>query len=61
MGKETYTYCSYSNCTKRPIFAYQHMKPLFCSSHKEQEMIDVKNRKCEFSDCIVQPIFGYEG
>ena len=32
-------------------------KPLYCSIHKKENMIDVKNKKCIFEKCKKQPFF----
>ena len=48
-------------CTSQASFGYEDKQPLFCKSHSEIGMIDVKNKKCEYPGCKTQPGFGILG
>ena len=42
-----------------PVFNFINEKGgLYCAKHKENDMIDVKSKKCVYNDCITQPSFG---
>jgi hypothetical protein len=52
--------CKFIHCTKYPNYNYQGEKiRLYCSSHKLDGMIDVKNKSCENINCIRLPVFNY--
>ena len=41
--------CIYENCKTISNFNIEgEKKPLYCSIHKKENMIDVKNKKCIF-------------
>jgi len=52
--------CLFDGCKIHPYFGLELGKPVFCSKHKEEGMLDVKNKKCPFNDCKSQPTFGFE-
>ena len=53
--------CINEGCTTRPNFNIEgQTKALFCSKHKKENMVDVKNKKCEFETCKIQPNFNFE-
>jgi hypothetical protein len=59
-SKSRQTKCKFDNCFKCPNYNYQgEKKRLYCSSHKLEGMIDVKNKICENNDCIKLPVFNY--
>jgi len=52
--------CKSENCFKCPTYNYQgEKKRLYCSSHKLEGMVDVKNKTCENIHCIKLPVFNY--
>jgi ferredoxin-like protein FixX len=53
--------CQGDGCTiKNPAFNYTgNKKGLYCSAHKEKDMINVKDRTC--LECGTRPNFNYEG
>ena len=60
--------CEYENCSvKNPTFNFPgEKKGRFCKQHKEQIMVDVKNKKCDGicedgSPCDKQPRYALEG
>ncbi len=49
-------------CSKQAIFGFAKTdKQLYCSDHKEDEMIDVKNKRCIEDNCTKRPTFNVEG
>ena len=38
--------CKYSCCTKNAIYGYINKKAEYCSSHKKDNMNDVRHKKC---------------
>jgi hypothetical protein len=54
--------CVYEECKTRPSYNFEgNKKPLYCSTHKLKEMIDVISTKCIYKNCFIQPIYNYEG
>ena len=54
--------CEFKNCKTRSTFNLEGEKvALFCSKHKEINMVDVKHKKCEFKDCKKRPTYNLEG
>ena len=54
--------CIYPDCKVRPIFNKEgETKALYCSQHKLEGMVDVKNKTCIHPDCKVIPIYNKEG
>ena len=58
--------CLYKNCNKRANFNYKNYKELklkqsiYCKTHKLENMIDIKNKKC--IGCLIkQPSCNYYG
>lgn len=58
---ETYKYCRYPDCDKRSHFGLEHKKPLYCSGHKEEGMVDVVHNMCSAPNCGLLPYFGIKG
>ncbi|CAM9453893.1 unnamed protein product [Pylaiella littoralis] len=53
--------CSNPQCSKNPYFGWHGGKAVFCVTHKETGMVDVKNKRCEEDMCMKRGLFGYEG
>lgn len=59
--KKSASYCIFENCYKYPNYNYSgEKKRLYCSLHKLDGMIDVKNKMCENVNCNRLPSFNYE-
>ena len=53
--------CIFENCKIRPTYNYENKKQaIYCSQHKLENMIDVKNKTCIFENCKIQPTYNYE-
>jgi hypothetical protein len=52
--------CEYASCAKRASFGDSHEgKPRYCASHKLNNSVDVRNRKCQYiGGCNKQASFG---
>lgn len=48
-------------CLKRPSFGPSGGKAVYCSSHKEESMVDVKNGICNQPGCRRRPVFRWIG
>ena len=54
--------CKNENCTKSAGFNFPgKSKRIFCLTHKEDGMINVKSRKCQYLDCKISRVFNFEG
>ena len=54
--------CKIEGCKKRASFNYEgQTKAIYCSTHKLENMIDIKNKTCIFENCKKQPTYNYEG
>jgi hypothetical protein len=54
--------CKNENCYKRPCFNFIGKKDgIFCSTHKENGMINVKDKSCKYQDCNKRPNFNFKG
>ena len=51
--------CKHPGCAKRPSFNREGEKARFCGDHKEDGMVNVKNKRCEM--CDKRPNFNMEG
>jgi hypothetical protein len=51
--------CTYPGCSKRKTFGFIGSKPERCSSHIEEGMVDLNNKKC--LECGNRPYFGLPG
>jgi hypothetical protein len=47
------------HCGKHACYNYPSHKPKFCSNHKDDKMIDVKNKKCEVANCTKQRNYNF--
>lgn len=53
--------CAYETCVKFPIFNIPTEKTgLYCVTHKEKNMINIKSKKCKNENCMLQPTYGFE-
>ena len=53
-------YCVKDGCEKHSIYNFEgETKPIYCSTHKLDGMVNVKNKRC--LDCKKQPYFNFEG
>ena len=55
------TLCGFENCSNRSIYNFEGLKPLFCSIHKIDTMINIYAKKCSHFDCKIQPHYNFEG
>jgi len=54
--------CEEHGCKTRPYFNLEgNTKPIYCSTHKKEGMIDVKNKTCIYEGCKIIPIYNLEG
>ncbi len=53
--------CFEINCNIRAYFNYKNEKiPIYCKTHKKDDMVDIKHKKCIEENCDIRPIFNYE-
>ena len=54
--------CKENNCKKQPIYNVEgETKGVYCSTHKLDGMVDIKNKKCNYNGCKTMPIYNFEG
>ena len=54
--------CKEKDCNKQPTFNMEGAtKPLYCSAHKMEGMVDVKHKNCINEGCKKQPVFNING
>lgn len=54
--------CKESNCKKRPNYNFiNETIGLYCFTHKIENMVDIKSKKCIDSTCNKLPIFNFIG
>ncbi|CAM9407239.1 unnamed protein product [Discosporangium mesarthrocarpum] len=53
--------CEKESCQRQPSYGTTWKKPRFCSSHKIEGMVDVRNTRCLEAGCMRQPSYGQEG
>ena len=54
--------CIHKGCKKTPSFNTEgQTKSLYCASHKEETMVDVRHNKCIYKGCKKMPYFNKEG
>jgi hypothetical protein len=54
--------CNFPECTKQPSFNLHSIKSgLYCSKHKLEGMINVKDKRCEYKDCTKIPNYNIKG
>jgi len=48
-----HTKCSFENCKTRPSFNFINEKnPIYCSSHKVSNMVDITHKNCKSNFCL---------
>ena len=53
--------CIFEDCSKRSCYNYEtEDKPLYCSEHRKNGMVNLINKKCLHPDCKVIPNYNYE-
>ena len=54
--------CQEGNCSKRASYNYNNeTKAIYCSTHKLDNMIDIRSKRCEHEECDTRPSYNYEG
>ena len=53
--------CKEKDCKVRPNFNIEGEKPLYCSEHKKDGIVNVISKKCIHKGCKVGPHFNIEG
>ncbi|CAM9402508.1 unnamed protein product, partial [Choristocarpus tenellus] len=54
--------CEHHGCTTQASYGLAGtQRPIFCSTHKEEDMVGLKNRPCMYPGCDVRPHYGREG
>jgi len=54
--------CKEQGCKIRPVFNVEgKTKALYCSQHKLEGMVDVKNKTCIHEGCKIRPTYNVEG
>ena len=53
--------CKEKDCKVRPSFNIEGEKPLYCSVHKKEGMVNVVSKRCIHEDCKVRPIYNIDG
>ncbi len=54
--------CQHPGCKKQPNYNREgETKALYCGTHKQEGMIDVKNKTCQHPGCRTQPTYNREG
>jgi hypothetical protein len=54
-------YCNEDTCQTTPAYNYKGCSyGLYCSKHKQENMINVKNRICKIENCNKRPIYNFE-
>jgi hypothetical protein len=53
--------CVYDGCKNWASFNYEGLKARYCMVHKEDGMINVKDKKCDYDGCKTRPVYNCEG
>ena len=53
--------CKEKDCKVRPHFNIEGEKPLYCSEHKKDGMVNVVSKTCIHEGCKVRPTYNKEG
>jgi hypothetical protein len=54
--------CIHPECRKQPVYNTEgESKPMYCSAHKLEGMVDVKHVTCIHPNCKTRPAFNTEG
>jgi hypothetical protein len=57
-----YITCQSEFCKARPCFNFENETTgIYCSKHKLQGMIDVKNKRCEYEGCKINACYNFKG
>ena len=49
-------------CDKRAVYNYfPRMKPMFCTEHKDEYMVNVRSNICSHSECPTRAVYNYPG
>lgn len=43
--------CKHEGCMRWPYYELPGNPPTWCSNHKTDDMMDVKNRRCQLESC----------
>ena len=54
-------YCEYNGCKTESSFNFKGMPRKYCSKHKEEGMLNVKDCICIFENCNKQAYYNYIG
>jgi hypothetical protein len=52
--------CIENGCETRCVFGTYNGPPVFCSKHKKNGMVDVKNKRCSIDFCLKYRVYGIE-
>ena len=62
MARCKYIFKDGNKCQTTAIYNYKDEKQgNYCSKHKKENMINIRNKKCEEVNCETLPTFNYEG
>jgi len=54
--------CIHDGCDTIPCYNFQgQKKAIYCKKHKQQEMVDVVNKRCLHEGCDKQPTYNFQG
>ena len=54
--------CIEKDCKIQPYYNNEgQKKPIYCSAHKKDGMVDVKNKTCLHPECKFKPSYNNEG
>jgi hypothetical protein len=54
--------CIYDGCKTRPVFNVEgQINGLYCSKHKLEGMVDVKDKTCIYEGCKIRPYYNKKG
>ena len=53
--------CIYDGCNNWTGYNFEGLKALYCSVHKKEGMVNVKDKKCIHEGCRTRPTFNTEG
>ena len=53
------TFCQQPGCVTQPIYNFPgEIIGLYCVTHKQPNMVDVKNKRCQAPECPIQACYG---
>jgi len=53
--------CNYKDCKTKSNFNFENeKKAIYCSKHKLEGMINIKDKICEYHECNISPIYNFE-